>query len=229
MSREEACGLELIDIELDAQTPYLLVRANMTKSKDGQTPAGLKRAARARPIPLHPEILRLGFADYVDQIARDGWDMLFPELYGYLDKNGAYVRWGKPGGPRFYRAAWQALIDATHAILPLPKTASGKYADFHSQRTFHYSAMASDDVSEALLARHIGHSQSTTGGRNYNRRALAMGEEKELAERLKVMLKELPNVTSHIPAPPAVNLLHLNHRSRVGSAPGRSVTQRFLA
>lgn len=229
MSREEACGLELVDIAFDAATPYLLVRANMTKSKDGQTPAGLKRASRARAIPLHPEILRLGFKKYVDQIAQEEWDMLFPELYGKRDSHGNFDRWEKAGGARFYRSAWQALIDATHAILPLPKTASGKYADFHSQRTWHYSAMASDDVSEALLARHIGHSQSTTGGRNYNRRALALGEEKELAERLKVMLRELPNVTSHIPTPPAVNLLHLNHRSRVGSAPGRSVSHRFLA
>ena len=43
ISREEGCGVEAIDFEFDAVTPYMLIRANMTKSKDGETPAGLKR------------------------------------------------------------------------------------------------------------------------------------------------------------------------------------------
>ncbi len=229
MSREEACGLELIDVEIEAETPYVLVRANMTKTKDGETPSGLKRASRRRALPLHPQLLRLGFADYVAAIAAEGWDMLFPELYGELDKTAEYVRWKKPGGPKFYATAWRYMIDAAHSVVPLPMTSTGKHADFHSQRTFHYSAMAGEDVSEALLARHVGHSQRTTGGRNYNRRALALGEERELAERLKVLVREVPNVTGHIPKPDKVHLLHLNKRSRVGSAPGRNAADRFLA
>ena len=228
-SREEACGLELIDVEISAETPYILVQANMTKSKDGVTPGGLKRASRRRALPLHPQLLRLGFADYVAAIDAEGWELLFPELYGEFDRDGQYVRWQKPGGPKFYGTAWRYMIDAAHAIEPLPETSDGKHADYHSQRTFHYSAMAGEDVSEALLARHVGHSQRTTGGRNYNRRALALGEERELAERLAVLEREVPNVTEHIPTPPRVNLLHLNKRSRVGSAPGRNAADRFLA
>ena len=172
MSREEACELEQIDLELDAETPYVLVQANMTKTKDGETPAGLKRSSRRRALPLHPELLRLGFARYCDAVATEGRDMIFPELYGELDDLGDFVRWTKAGGPKFYSVAWRPIIDAAHAILPLPKTSGGKYADFHSQCTFHYSAMAAEGVSEALLARHAGHSQRTTGGRHYNRRAL---------------------------------------------------------
>ncbi|MBH9537052.1 DUF6538 domain-containing protein [Novosphingopyxis sp. YJ-S2-01] len=229
MSREEACGLELIDIEIEAETPYILVQANMTKSKDGETPAGIKRASRRRALPIHPQLLRLGFAAYVSAIAKEGWDMLFPELYGEIDESGDYVRWKKPGGPKFYGTAWRYMIDAAHAVVPLPMTSAGKHADFHSQRTFHYSAMAGEGVSEALLARHVGHSARTTGGRNYNRRALALGEEKELAERLTVLVREVPNVTAHIPKPDRVNLLHLSKRSRVGSAPGRNAANRFLA
>lgn len=229
MSREEACGLELSDVEIAAATPYVLVQANMTKSKDGVTPAGLKRSSRRRALPLHPELLRLGFAEYVAAIAAEGWDKLFPEIYGELDKDASYARWKKPGGPKFYATAWRYMIDAAHAIEPLPQTSGGKHADFHSQRTFHYSAMAGEGVSAALLARHVGHSGRTTGDKNYNRRALALGEEKELAERLAVLVRELPNVTSHVPEPTRVNLLHLNKRSRVGSAPGRNAADRFLA
>lgn len=229
MSREEACGLEQIDLELDAQTPYVLVQANMTKAKDGETPAGLKRSSRRRALPLHPELLRLGFARYCDAVATEGRDMIFPELYGELDDHGEFVRWTKAGGPKFYSVAWRPIIDAAHAILPLPKTSGGKHADFHSQRTFHYSAMAAEGVSESLLARHAGHSQRTTGGRHYNRRALALGEEKELSSRLEVLEREVPNVTAHVPAPDEANLLHVNKRSRVGSAKGRNASTRFLA
>lgn len=229
MSREEACGLELADVEMAAATPYVLIQANMTKSKDGVTPAGLKRSSRRRALPLHPELLRLGFARYVAAITEEGWDQLFPELYGELDQDATYVRWKKPGGPKFYGTAWRYMIDAAHAIEPLPQTSAGKHADFHSQRTYHYSAMAGEGVSAALLARHLGHSGRTTGDKSYNRRALALGEEKELAERLTVLIRELPNVTEHIPEPTRVNLLHLNKRSRVGSAAGRNAADRFLA
>lgn len=87
--------------------------------------------------------------------------------------------------------------------------------------------MAAEDVSEALLARHIGQSPRTTGGKNYNRRALALGEERELEERRQVLEREVPAVTIHVPAPVKVNLLHLNKRSRVGSAPGRDASLYF--
>ncbi len=214
MSREEACGLEQIDLGLDTKTPYVLVQANMTKSRDGVTPSGLKRSSRRRALSLHPQLLRFGFARYCDKVAAKGWDMIFPELYGEVNDEGEFVRWTKVGGARFYSVAWRPVIDAAHAILPLPKTSGGKYADFHSQRTFHYSAMAAEGVSEALLARHVGHSQRTTGGRNYNRRALALGEESELAERLKVLEREVPNVTENVPIPKEVNLLHVNKRSK---------------
>lgn len=120
------------------------------------------------------------------------------------------------------------MIDAAHAALPLPATADGKHADFHSQRTFHYSAMASEGVSQSLLARHFGHSPRTTGEKNYDRRALALGEKKELADRLNVLEREVPKVTGHVPAPSRVNLLHINHRSRVGSAKGRDASIYFL-
>lgn len=228
MSREEACGLELIDVEVEVETPYILVRENMTKTKDGVTPAGLKRKSRRRALPLHSEILRLGFAEYVMAVRGEGRKSLFLELYSKQKTSGDYKRWGKPGGPQFYARAWRGMIDACHSILPLPMTAGGKHADYHSQRTFHYSAMASEGVSEALLARHIGHSARTTGGKNYNRRALVIGEETELAERLEVLEREVPIVTDHVPAPEKINLLHFNHRSRVGSAKGREASRYFL-
>lgn len=82
MSREEACGLESVEIIFDVTTPFLLVKANMTKSKDGIQAAGLKRASRHRVIPLHPEILRLGFEDYVAAIEAEEHKMLSRTVSG---------------------------------------------------------------------------------------------------------------------------------------------------
>lgn len=229
MGREEICGLEIIDFDFGAKTPFMLVRENMTKSKDGLIPAGLKRLSRKRAVPIHPKLIELGLIRYVEAIASEGHIMAFPELYGRLNSQGVFKAFKKRGGSRFYAIAWRYMIDAAHAIEPLPMTKDGKHADFYSQRTFVFSAMASEEVSEALLARQVGHSQKGTGNKNYNRRALALGEDKELAERLTVVVREVPNVTAHVVAAKDVNLLHLNHRSKVGSAPDRNAADRFLA
>lgn len=81
VAREEACGLECADFVFDVATPYIIIRVNMTRSRDGETPGGLKRAARVRMIPLHFELLRLGLRSYVERITADGHAMVFPELF----------------------------------------------------------------------------------------------------------------------------------------------------
>lgn len=142
MSREEACGLESVEIIFDVTTPFLLVKANMTKSKDDIQAAGLKRASRHRVIPLHPEILRLGFEDNVAAIEAEGHKMLFPELYrGDLAKR---------GGVRFYATCGRYLLDHVDGITPLLRTASGKRADLHSMRTSEGSALEDSRASKSM-------------------------------------------------------------------------------
>jgi MFS family permease len=41
---------------------------------------GLKTPRSKRRIPIHPELIRLGFLDYVKKIAATGSDLLFPDL-----------------------------------------------------------------------------------------------------------------------------------------------------
>lgn len=240
MSREEICGLEVIDFIFDCEVPFLLVQANMTRSKDGVTPGGLKRKSRHRVMPIHPELLRLGLKDYVDRFGDqetfklpDQVMPIFPELYRQDAKREALVAKGQLvapefGGKRFYKRAWMGIVDATHSIMPLPETRSGKKADFHSTRTYTQSMLASPEVSQTLIDRIMGHTAKGTGPRKYNRRALAVGEVKALQELLHLLVNEMPVVSEHVPRPASVNLLHLNKRSRVGSAPGRDVNRYFL-
>ena len=240
MSREEICGLEVIDFFFDCEVPFLLVRANMTRSQDGVTPGGLKRKSRHRVMPIHPELLRLGIEEYVERIAAvagfcgpEQIIPIFPELYRDDAKRGSTFPKGElvapeVGGKRFYKRAWMGIVDAIHAIMPLPETKGGKKADFHSTRTYTQSMLASPEVSQTLIDRIMGHAAKGTGPRKYNRRALAVGEVQALKELLALLVKEMPVVTENVPRAPSVNLLHLNKRSRVGSAPGRDVSRYFL-
>lgn len=240
MSREEICGLEVIDFVFDCEVPFLLVQANMTRSQDGVTPGGLKRKSRHRVMPIHPELLRLGIKEYVEHIAAEAGFCgpeqiipIFPELYRADAKRGSALPKDELvapeiGGKRFYKRAWMGIVDATHAIMPLPETRGGKKADFHSTRTYTQSMLASPEVSQTLIDRIMGHAAKGTGPRKYNRRALAVGEVKALKELLALLVKEMPVVTENVPRAPSVNLLHLNKRSRAGSAPGRDVSRYFL-
>ncbi|WP_133497162.1 hypothetical protein [Stakelama pacifica] len=227
VSREEGAGFEVVDFNFECEVPYALVQANMTRSKDGKSKGGLKRPSRHRVMPLHPELLRLGLKDYVKAIAAEGYDMIFPELYVDAAVSGERGKKAPAkGGRRFYAISWCYLMDATHGLLPLPESSSGKKADFHSQRTYSNSVLADPDVSKSIIADHMGHARAGTGDRNYLRRALTLGEVQELKERLAVMVRHMPIVTDHIERAP-VKLLHINKRSRVGSAPGRNAKLKF--
>lgn len=85
--REEFCGLEVEDVVVDSGSiPYIHV-----------TPNGLRRLKNAqsqRYSPLHPELLRLNFLAYVNQVKTLGYRRLFPDLYSPTTKS--------PLGDRFY-------------------------------------------------------------------------------------------------------------------------------
>ena len=153
--REEGSGFAVEDCNFDCEVPYVIVRPNAMR--------GLKTASRGRVMPLHPELLRLGLQSYVEAIAAERGHIegdctpIFPELWCDEAKHSAK---GKKvpsiGGRRFYSIAWRYLMDATQALIPLPETKDGKKADFHSQRTYNLSVLASPDVEEAILDRHMG-------------------------------------------------------------------------
>ncbi|ANK12800.1 hypothetical protein A9D12_07415 [Erythrobacter neustonensis] len=226
LCREEGAGLEVDDFNFDCEVPYLVVKKNELRR--------LKNNSRARVMPLHPELLELGLQRYVEAIAREQKHVpglctpVFPELWCDDAKyHGGGEKVPSFGGRRFYAIAWRYIADATHGVMPLPETRDGKKADFHSQRTYNQSVLAAPDVADKLLAMHMGHAREGTGPKKYDRRALALGEVKELRERLVIMVREMPIVTAHIPRQKKVQLLHIRHRSRVGSAPGRDAQRKF--
>lgn len=85
--REELCGMYVNDVVSGNGAPsYIRIAANKER--------GLKNPQSERSIPLHDEVLRLGFLEYVEAIETLGYTLLFPDLKSPTSAS--------PMGDRFY-------------------------------------------------------------------------------------------------------------------------------
>lgn len=95
--REELCGLMVDDVIVDnGNVPYLHIAKNARRR--------IKNDQSQRNIPLHTEILRLNFLQYVDAIKALGYDLLFPDLFSPSSRS--------PLGDRFYKDFKPILMTA---------------------------------------------------------------------------------------------------------------------
>lgn len=80
MRREEFCGLAVDDVVTDnGRHPYLHVAFNAFRR--------LKNLQSVRNLALHPELIRLGFLDYVAAMRALGYEQLFPDLVSPSSKS----------------------------------------------------------------------------------------------------------------------------------------------
>jgi integrase len=103
----------------------------------------LKTEQRRREVPLHSELLRLGFLEYVAAMQKVGEEWLWPALS---------FRDGKPGG---YFSAWFGR---------LRKTAPENVPDFHSFRHTVRSKLAAERVPVPEQDRITGHKAKGSAG-----------------------------------------------------------------
>lgn len=169
--------------------------------------AGEKRPARRREIPIHPELIRLGFLEYVGKISRDGHTEVFPELY--LQKS-------KRGGAQFYFRAWTHMVDWIEDRMAIPIDENGKKTDIHSIRALGSSFYEVEGVNPIMRADLMGHEREGTNARHYSKRINSEGLTVVLGERLQMLCKYVPVITEHLSKAP-IKLLPLDERSRVGS------------
>lgn len=126
----ELAQLRTIDIQQDAGVPML----SITNEGDGQR---VKTSAGVRKVPIHSELVRLGFLDYASSRQREGETPLWPSLP---------PREGKPGG---YFSHWFGVYRRSLGF--------GKYPDFHCLRHTVRSQLANAGVPEALIDALVGH------------------------------------------------------------------------
>jgi integrase len=96
--REELCGAMAEDIIFGREgcRPYIHIAKNEQRR--------VKNPQSKRNIPLHPELIRLGFLDYVRKIKILGHKLLFPDLYSPTSSS--------PLGNRFYKLFKPILVAA---------------------------------------------------------------------------------------------------------------------
>ncbi|MBH9538147.1 hypothetical protein [Novosphingopyxis sp. YJ-S2-01] len=204
--REEVCGLEIADVLVDHPVPHIHIRDNLTRGRDGEK-GGEKRLARRRKIPLHPELIRLGFLDYVEAIRREGHVALFPELYLFETKR---------GGAQFYDRAWRFMVQWIFDSMEVKVNNKGKGPDIHSIRALGSSFYEVDGVNEIMRADIMGHARSGTNAKHYSKRIKTEGLDVVLRERMEFLNRYVPVITNHLDPRP-IRLLPIEARSRVGS------------
>ena len=136
----EACGLLICEVDLALEE--IAIRDNKLRR--------VKNEPSNRELLIHPELLRIGFADFVKQQKALGHEMLFPELYG--SATAAAVRFNK---------AWVKILDTA-----LP-TAREQRKTMHSMRKGGNDVMIDGKVIDAVRYYMLGHVQSDVHGKHY--------------------------------------------------------------
>jgi integrase len=133
----ELCQLTVKDIDARGSVPML----SITDEGEGQQ---VKTSAGVRTVPIHSELIRLGFLDYVGTLPPEG--SLWPALRQRKDK---------PGG---YFSDWFGKYRNAH----------GLGHDFHSFRHTVRSELVEAGISEPIIDRLCGHeAKGSTGAKVY--------------------------------------------------------------
>lgn len=145
---DEICQFQKADIQLIEEVYCFNVNSQGQKR--------LKTSSSVRVVPIHPELVRLGFLDHIDRLEGDHlWPNLSPDKYG---------RWGHKFGNWFSRFNRREITDN-------PKKC------FHSFRHTVANQLKQKSVSETVIAELLGHKNEsiTTGryGKSYNIKLLA--------------------------------------------------------
>ncbi len=93
MRLNEICQLYLEDIKSEREVHYIDIRE---KREDGSLPddKSLKNKAAKRVVPIHSELVRAGFLQYVEKLRRQKASRLFPELvFGNNGYSDSFQKW----------------------------------------------------------------------------------------------------------------------------------------
>jgi integrase len=151
--RGELAGLTVADVVSDETTarPVLLIREDESRSRSLKTPGS------ARSIPLHSELIRLGFMQFAHERRRTAGDKawLFPEIAP--DCKGGVSAWTK----------WFSRYIRTNGVTDTRKV-------FHSFRHNFKDALRAAKVSEDLNDALTGHGTRGSVGRSYGSRDIVI-------------------------------------------------------
>ena len=181
--REEICGFRLDEIiEFEGIWGFNFIPTEVRR---------LKSKASKRHIPVHPELIRLGFLEYADALHKAGHVLLFPELRAVAEAT--------PMGDVF-NDDWQKMKE-----LALPNAKEeGKV--FHSFRHWCNNEMKQEGVGAEIRKDILGHVNKDVNEGTYSQIARLRLMEKSLmklprpsSEVEPAKIRLLPQVLSHTP------------------------------
>jgi integrase len=141
----ELCQLQANDIERVDGIDVIQITDEGDKS--------LKTTAARRTVPIHSELIRLGFLEYAKAIKEAGAKSLFPALPL------------APSKPSNYFSDWFGKVREVDGQVKLP--------DFHSLRHTVRSKLASAAVAEPMIDTLCGHEvKGSTGAKTYTTRTM---------------------------------------------------------
>jgi len=188
----ELAGLGLAEVHELEPIPYF--RIDYTDDR------ALKNIQSIRRLPIHPELIRLGFIDYVTELRAAGCSLLFPEMKSLKSTTFAGT---------FYKSIFRPLRAwAFPNGTPWRHRAGGawKDKDVHSFRGL-ATTMLKGRVASEVRCDLFGHEGETETARTYD-------EEVELSIKLDA-LHLLTPLTAHIPVSQPINIRPV-HRLRHG-------------
>lgn len=162
----ELAQLQVDDVVIGCEIPYISI-SNLGLNQQVKTSAGIRK------IPVHSELISLGFLEYARQAQGDGKENLWSDLK---------FRKNKPGGN------FSNWFGEFRRSLGISET-----QDFHSFRHSVRSQLAEKEVSEPVIDLIMGHQISgSTGAKVYSHRTL--GYIKTAIEKIEYKGLELHNV-----------------------------------
>jgi integrase len=190
----ELGGLRLDDVHTNETIPYIRIFWNGERR--------VKTGASTRKLPVHPEMLRLGFLDYVAAMRAQGQNLLFPELEPGQDTTATFAS--------VYYKHFKYLRDFAfpHGTSAL-KIKGGRKSDkdVHSFRGMVTNLMK--NVRSETRTAILGHNQRTTAANVYEDFPL---------EELLAALAHTSKLTSQLqPIPISLNPVALGPRRRLSS------------
>jgi hypothetical protein len=192
--REEACKLLASDVQETGGIPFIAIRPTVS--------GRLKNAQSQREIPLHPELVRLGFLRFVrarmqlphlaiDNQGASDWE-LFPEL-----RTGGETDYGSV----YYKRVWSRF-------LPVAMGHRAGERDIHSFRHGFSGYLDATGCTAKEANGLFGHETTTTRGKIYGERtplprlAEIIGQRQPITAGLPLALLHIPPLTT--PPPPFV-------------------------
>lgn len=143
--QSELCQLRAADVEVDGEGLALFITSERGEDEDGSDSTSTKTAVSRRRIPVHPELIRLGFEDYWKDMRKAGHKVLFPQVQRAP---------GRPAGEYF--SDWFLIYRREQGI-------TTRWVDFHAFRHTASTRLTDAGVPDSVADYLTGHSSAGRG------------------------------------------------------------------